>query len=267
MQINHTIHASTACFPGMTYEQALKRITLNQTIEAWGVASAKHVQLCPQTTSVLSATEAQNLKATFSQSKLRLHANVRRANAVELFDASRDIASSGVWLDYLKDIKKINDALGKPDYSIHAGRETVKFEKMISNLLKIQDFLGCKVALEGLYPSQRVKWAMKSFEDYEKLLSQDIHWAIDLSHVQIIQSVDPRHSLQEWSGLLKSLLEDKRCIEVHVSNNNCLDDTHEVITNPAPWWWQVFNDCKIHQTCCVFTEGSQVKARQRGYKF
>ncbi len=256
---NKVINGTTACFPGKSFAEALS--LLPRAREKFGKIATSHVQLCPQTRSEVSVQAMIELMQTFSHVKLRLHANVRRAPMIELFDASRDIASnsSSQWKSYLKDIKEVNDTLGSPDYSIHAGRRDIPMNKMYDNLRKIQDFMKSRVAVEGLYPSEKTPWNLASFDEYADLLKQDVFFALDLSHVNIMYEQSENKDLSQWCDLLLKMLEHKNCIEVHLSDNNGIDDIHRPISNEA-WWWQTFLKANLNAGCEVFTEGNQLKA-------
>lgn len=243
------INGTTACYPGKSFDEATKH--LQHSAEFYGPISTEHVQLCPQTQSIASLDMVAALQAKYPDTKFRLHANVRRQGKIELFDCS---SNPETWKSYLTDIKTVNTALGSPDWSIHAGRSHVSQEVMYDNLARTQDFMGCRVAIEGLYPSRRTPWNMSTYEQYAELLERDCFFALDVSHVNIMKSQDTQNF--NWIELVKNLMEHKNCIEIHISDNDGREDVHMRL-DKKPWWWDTLQEAQLPEHCVVFTEGNQ----------
>lgn len=255
------IHGTTACFPGESFVSAVHKLSRAQ--EAFGGISCDKIQLCPQTLSTIEVSSAIELQKRFPNTQFRLHANVRRGNKVELFDASSDIREEK-WASYIEHMRQVNTVFGNPHWSIHAGRSYVSQDSMYDNLLRTQDYMGSPVAIEGLYPSKRQSWNLSSFEDYARLLKEGVYFALDLSHVQITATQTEKNSnvalrpQSEWEDLITQLMESSKCLEIHLSDNDHQEDTHNTL-QAAPWWWSAFNTAHITDSCSVFTEGNQLK--------
>ena len=91
---------------------------------------------------------------------------------------------------------------------------------MIDNVLTLQDYMKIPVGVDALDPSNRDDWNIATLKEYEQLLSLEVFFGIDLSHLQIVDEFENTIA----KDLTTSLLEHKKCIERHVSDNNLNND-------------------------------------------
>jgi hypothetical protein len=251
------INATTANFPGMSYEQAI--VSVHEGIEEGAIGQVKthHMQLCPQNRGVLSAEFCEKIKDVFPQTQFRVHANARVHPVLEMFDASYDMTDKRV-MKYMKSLKEVNTLIGAPIYSYHAGRRTTTYAQMRANVLNLQEYLQIPVAVEGLYPSKRDDWFISSLSDYEALLTDEMNYALDLSHLQIVCSKEKVYDID----LIRSLLSDEKCLEIHVSDNNCIADSHSKLEGEK-WWFEAIQGANIHSHTHFFTEGNHIRPENR----
>lgn len=251
------INATTANFPGTSYEEAIESVYQGIEEKALGKIQLKHMQLCPQNKGVLSSNFCEQLVEKFPQTHFRVHANARVHPILEMFDASYDMTQERI-VCYMKSLKNVNTLLKAPIYSYHAGRRTITYDQMRKNVLNLQEYLQIPVAVEGLYPSKRDNWFISSLKDYEALLTDEMNYALDLSHLQIVCHVEKTYDID----LIQALLSDKKCLEIHVSDNNCMADSHSKLDGEK-WWFKAIEGAKIQSHTHFFTEGNHARENQK----
>ena len=233
-----SIQATTAQFPGYTFEEACDRIAEGVT-EGFGRVHMDHVQLCPQASDFVDEICIQKLQQKYPQTKFRLHANVRIDRALRILDAS-GYSKECKW--YYQRLAELSEQLSASGYSLHSGyRKNASLEKMKDNVLEIQSFFPCDVMVEGMYPDDRKDWLIKNWEEYEWLLNSKLLYAIDLSHLNIVKkrlnTVDV--------GLVYELLSHPNCREIHLSYNHGNHDSHLQLKSKFyedSWWKEVWLD-------------------------
>ncbi|MBK7775285.1 MAG: hypothetical protein IPI43_14330 [Sandaracinaceae bacterium] len=233
--------------PGLTYEDACARLS-RVSEPVLGQVSVEHVQLCPQSSGVLDAERATQLRESMPETRSRLHANVRVEPERVLRDATHVRADPG----YFASLGRVHHALGSDVYSLHAGRRggpVDTLEQVFDNVRHLEDALGSTVAVEGLYPDARRSFFLDDWSSYASLLESPVHFAIDLSHLHIVAT--------RWRSLPRALVHEllacERCVEVHVSDNDGFRDQHRVLTH-EPWWWSFLSS--VHPSAVVFTEAN-----------
>jgi hypothetical protein len=246
------VHASLACWPGKHPVEAAALAHLGPTEEPWGVLSADHLQLVPQSSGLLSEGLVDGLMAAFPSTCFRLHANVRVLPTHRL----ADLSSFDEHTDWFERAAQLHKRLKSTACSLHAGRrQNATLQQVFDNAHRAADFFGTPVAVEGLYPDSKDTWLLSTWAEYESLLQSRVPYAIDLSHLHILAN---RNKHLE-SGLVKDLLSNDRCLEVHVSDNDGFWDGHEKIRDRFdPLWWMPLVE-HIHPDALVFTEGIQSK--------
>ena len=242
------IHGTTACWPGERHTDALGHLLMGTEEPALGMLSCAHVQLCPQNFGVIDEALCDELKAKAPGTAFRLHASVRVFRSHRTFDAS--CADSDAW-HYFGRVAELSAHLRAPAYTLHAGeRQRATKEEVRDNVLRLQDRFGIPVGVEALYPAAGNRWLLSSWAEYAWLLATDIHYVIDLSHVAIVAHRERREDL----ALVLKLVNNPRCLEVHVSDNDGRADEHRLLAR-HPWWWPVLDD--VHPATVVFSEGNQ----------
>jgi len=247
------LNATTALFPGDTYEMALSKMHgPNFTDGGWPI-SIHQVQLCPQNHGKLTRPLLSRLQNSYPNTKFRLHATCRLdQNGYKRFEASTPLVSS---LSYFQEMAELSSWLGAPAYSLHAGkREEATLEIMKKNVQTLQDFFGCPVAVEGLYPTKGDSLLVSTWAEYQWLMDSGLFYAVDMSHLNIVAA-----RLRNWdTGLVAALLQHPNCIEVHISSNNGYSDSHHPIDgNELPSWWPLLD--LVNDEAVIFTESNQRK--------
>lgn len=244
------ICGTTACFPGLTHSNAVKRL-YEGVEEVFGPISTRRIQLCPQNSGRLSEFEAASLRTLYPGTQFRLHANVRVLQNHVFADASNATHHNDYWLA----ARGVAERLCSTVWTIHAGRRALAdLELMKRNVLMLEDFLGIGVAVEGLYPDRLYRWLINSWYEYGWLLQSGLKYAIDMSHLHIVH-MDEGY----WAGaLVDELLTSENCVEIHVSTNDGVSDDHEVLMQP-PYWWEHL--AVRSKNAVIFTEGNQLRAR------
>ena len=230
------IHATTAQFPGYTFEEACDEISKG-IVEGFGRVDMEHVQLCPQAADFVDENCISVLQQKYPDSKFRLHANVRVDGALRILDASRYSQKNKWYYERLAELSKKMSATG---YSLHAGyREDASLEQMKQNALEIQSFFPCEVMVEGMYPDDRKDWLIQNWTEYQWLLESDLLYAIDLSHLNIVQKRMEFYDRE----LVKALLLHPNCREIHLSYNHGNHDSHLQLKEKVyttSWWKDIW---------------------------
>jgi len=197
----------------------------------WGKLSHEHLQLCPQNFGHLSEDLVVVLKEKFgNQAQFRLHANVR----VLPKHVIADLSGFDAFQDYFSQAAKISKMLDAPAYTAHAGkRSECNIEKLFENTRRVQDMFGCPVGIEGHYPTKSNDYLINSWLEYQHLFNSGLSYALDLSHLNIIAA---KSGTKEVS-LIQEMLSSDQCLEVHLSENDGIGDTHQQI-KAAPWWYE-----------------------------
>lgn len=251
--INLDVNPTSANFPGFPYLDSIEKI--HQGINEPKIKSItpNHMQLCPQNRGHLSPAFCSLILEKYKNTQFRIHANAKVHPELEMFDASYDFKNPRI-VKYIKSLRLVCDTLKSPIYSFHAGRRINSYNDVITNTLNLQDTLKIPVALEGLYPSKKDNWHLSTLKEYESLLTSDIYYAIDLSHIQIVCHQEKATPVD----LIKALIENKNCLEVHISNNNFYADQHQILDTDR-FWFDILNSAKLNNHTHVFTEGDHRK--------
>ena len=252
---NLKINATSANFPGFSYLEAINLANANIKEGILGKISADHMQLCPQNKGQITENFAEKIKNDFAI-QFRIHANARLLEHLFFFDTSNDLNEEKTQ-KYLKKLKKINKIINAPIYSYHAGRNQ-SWQQAFEQTLKLQDYLKIPVALEGIYPNKHT-YAIADLNDYQKFLNNQIFYAIDLSHLNIVWHHN-RHNIKfdDFLSLTKQLINNNHCLEIHLSDNNGHDDQHQICLK-SNWWLEIIKNLKLNKNCQVFSEGDQRK--------
>lgn len=245
------VYTASAAFPGQTYLRALAQL---QGCREWfGELCFDKVQICPQHQQRLDQKVIEELKEAYPQTQFRLHANcwVHTERNIDGLDLS-NLTQENISL--FEPLAKAHQQLNGDVYSLHAGYiEQCNREDLSDHIRRAEDLFDCPVAVEPLYPSEK-NYHLSSFDDLKWLLDQDLPFALDLSHYQIMA----RHEQYDiHAPLLIDLLESPNCLEIHVSDNNGQRDAHATLQQ-EPWYWSFLVDAyKRNPSLNVFTEGNQ----------
>lgn len=234
-----TIHFSLASYPGRPADYAMKMATENQPSDPMiGMLDLSHVQICPQNCIGQMTTElAEQMRDDYPDTQFRLHANVK---VQEKHNALADLSRMPMFASYFHDIARVSETLKAPAYTIHAGnrKHGHTLTNLFGRLKRLEDKMGIPVGVEGLYPtnSEKLRFWLDCWDDYKLLLEHDVHYAIDLSHLNIVQC---QSGVRE-DALVAELLSNERCIEVHVSANEGDSDSHNKFSfkEDATIWWE-----------------------------
>lgn len=247
---------TTACYPGVSHNQAVAQIVAGTTVEPMlGALSGEHVQLCPQNVGRIDETQARRLRDEFPGTALRLHANVHVAPKRSMAAAS---GFSEATVEYFRSLARVSQALGAPAYTLHAGHRQCSLEQLRSNVLEIEELFGVPVGVEGHYPERgdADRWLISNWHEYRWLLDSGLKYALDLSHLNIVARASGRRD----AAFLREMLSSQCCIEVHLSDNNGVGDDHETLDS-APWWFELLD--AVNPSAVVFSEGNQRRHRRR----
>lgn len=247
------IHLSLAVYHGLRLEQAIDLALKEQergslSEPALGEISLEHVQIVPQLRSAMTVDKAHELREKYPNIQFRLHANVRLSDRWVLYDLSDFDEHKNLF----KQVGEIQKALGATVYSAHSGQTSgVSLKQVFDNAKRASDLMQCTVAIEGLYPSIRLRnQILTSWRCYQDLLDSGLPFALDLSHLKIVQN---RYG--EKRTLLQELLSSENCVEIHVSENDGKADIHDMCVE-KPFW---FEDLVKYRNpkAVIFTEGNR----------
>lgn len=240
------IFPTTACYPGLNHYQVADAL-LDLKHKDYNI-SFDYLQICPQTLKPLEIQYIKNYNSYYPNAVFRLHANLRLLEKCTEFNAGH------IDENYKKKLKQIIKLINKDfktdAYTYHAGYQYVSLDKMIDNTLRLQDNLKIKVGIEGLYPDTENSFGMSNVKDYEEIMKKDVYYAIDLSHLNILQEFFK----QDLYSISHTLVTHPNCIEVHISSNDGIHDKHQPVEK-MEWWEPILKDIK----CPIFYESNQLK--------
>lgn len=242
------VHMTTSLFAGYPVEEAVALCHAGVE-EAFGPLSPAHIQLCPQNFGIVTEEVVDRLRRRYPDTRFRLHANVRVERSHRLVDASTPWTQAAGYFTRLADRHR---RLGAPAYTLHVGqRSQASLVEMASNIQRLEELLGTSVGVEGLYPTPSGTWLLDSWEEYRWLLDSGLRYALDLSHLNILA----RRTRRIEMALVEELLASERCIEVHLSDNDGVRDSHRSLKTLDQWWWRLLDKC--HPGAVLFSEGLQ----------
>lgn len=238
---------SLAALPGLQPAHAMG-IALHQGVEEplLGRLSLDHVQLVPQSRGMLDEALVDELLDAHPDTRFRCHANTRCLPERHVLDLCDFDPSHPYW----KQLASISKRLCAKGYTAHAGRrDRSSLAQAFDNTLRASDLFGCPVGIEGHYPTPKGNpWLLADWAEYAALLASRIPYALDLSHLHIVQHL----SRSREDNLVRELLASDACMEVHVSGNSGRSDAHQPLTE-APWWWELL--AYANPSAVVFSEG------------
>lgn len=241
--IQKSIYPTTANYPGVLLLSSVEHAFTKEKSQN---LSKEKIQICPQQVGQLTEGVVSRLNNKYLNTSFHLHANVNILKQRFVFDASCDWDNEDVQT-YIKQLKVINDLLGKNLYSYHAGRRICSLEQMIDNAMRLQDYLNTEVVVEGLYPERKNTWLISSLDEYE-WLSEKHSFVLDLSHLQIVFEQEKKEIDLLW---VKEMMNHKNCKEIHISSNDGEHDSHKVLTGEE-WWIDVLK--QSNTIASIFTE-------------
>jgi hypothetical protein len=252
MQVN----ISLAAFPGKRHEAAAEMAILpavhGHLVEPWfGAVAANHVQLVPQCFGTLTIDRALSLKETHPGTQFRLHANVM----VVPKHTIAEVSGFDLHREWFEQAARVSQALNAPAYTAHSGsRSEATVAQMIDNARRIADLFECPVGIEGQYPTKGDGLLVSTWAEYQEVFESGAHYAIDLSHLNILAHKSGVFEV----NLVKEMLMSDKCIEVHVSDNDGSGDWHQVCDKQT-WWMDLLPF--IHADSVVFTEGNHLRKK------
>ncbi len=248
------ISPASACFPGYPLETAINFLFQKKPaepfIKKWNYSN---IQLCPQHIGFISEKSATEFLSKYQNTNFRLHANARLFTKLKPFDAGSDIKENE---EYIINLKKISTILCSNAYSYHAPTSVFfNWGQIRDNVLRLQDFLEIPVAIEGLYPMKKKTYWDNSFKIYETFFNSDLNYALDLSHLNIAYQQMEMAEQKEFTELAIKMINDKKCLEIHISGNDGIHDEHKPIKGDE-WWFNVLQNLK-NQNAIIFCESKQ----------
>ena len=248
-------HVSLASWPGARVAQAMRSAALGASDPLFGQLSTAEVQLVPQSLGQITLEEAAQLRLDWPGTRFRLHANVR----VLAQHRYADLSNLNLHMDWFEQAARVSKCLGAAAYTAHAGRRSnATLTEVLDNARRAAELFGCAVGVEGLYPSIREPWLVSSWHEYQLLFESGVPYALDLSHLHILAS----QTRVCETELVKEMLASPQCLEVHVSHNDGVTDSHRPCCEIAPWWFMHLRD--IHPAAVVFSEGLQRRLILKG---
>lgn len=232
-----------SCFPGRSPEAAME-FAQKQGIPNFGGIRLDHVQICPQNYAggPMTMERLQALQASYPETRFRFHANVRLLDHSCQYDAGTMHAHR----EYTKALAPMLAYLGQP-YTLHAASNGTPFKLQVKSIRALSKKAGVPVGIEGLYPARREN-TVASWEQYAELLDANVYYALDFSHLNIVQ----HHFGDAPHGLVESLIDNPNCLEVHISGNDGLRDCH-LPCDGTEWWLDLMDHIPDHTV--VFYEG------------
>jgi len=241
------VYGSTANLPREHVIAAVEALTNGFYTEDFGMIESDHIQLTPQARGVIDEALVDTLFDRFSGTKFRFHTNIKIEDKLKIVDCSSPNSQA-----YWARVGELSNRIKAPLYSFHAGfKNECSKKRLIENYFMIERYFDCEIAIEHGYPTRegRKQWWLNCWSELDWMINKtEINYVIDLSHINIIARNEGRQD-----DLLKYLLENKRCKEIHVSANDGLKDSHRRIESEQ--WWYAFID-NFNAESKVFSEGN-----------
>lgn len=237
-----------SAFPGRSIEEAMSLASQIKEVPVLGTIGVTHAQICPQNYKggALTLERLQALQGAYPGTQFRLHANVRildRGCGYDLGTADKLPEYTGKLVDMLA-------YLGQP-YSLHAAGNGRPLGLQVRTAKRLAAQAGVPVAIEGLYPDRPAS-TLATWGYWERLLDEDVPYALDMSHLNIIR----RHSGGLVpQGLMEDLLHSPNCLEVHYSGNDGFQDSHGPCNGDE--WWLEFQPLVRHRAICFYEGRTQ----------
>lgn len=246
------INFSTASFPAHGYLAAMqKRDMAHDPLFEVGIT---HVQLCPQNCiERLTPDVALALRQAYPQTRFRLHANVR---VQERHLSGANLSDYPRYREYFEQLATISKLLDAPAYTVHAGakRPGLSLRRFFDYARRLAELFECPVGIEGHYPTPRGTYVIETWEDYRALVESGLPYVLDLSHLNIVAHKTGRRE----DTFVAEALANERCIEVHLSHNDGMGDSHECMdVDDLPWWMALLPH--VHSDAVIFYEGNLLK--------
>lgn len=243
------IHGSTASFPTVDISTAVEYLILKGEDPFFGHVNYKKIQLCPQNCiQPFSLKTAKELRQLYSQIEFRLHANVRLSGQHNL---KADLNNWENSITYFIELKKIQQELGAKVYTLHPGVKKGSLDNLFQQALNLSDFMECNVGIEGMYPLGDGVFFLDSWKEYESLLNSGCYFAINLSHINILKTKTGIMDEQ----LVRELIKSKYCLEIYVSSNAGLKDTHELFLKEDLVWFYNLLQEERNNNATIFYDG------------
>jgi hypothetical protein len=246
------INLSLASFPNRDAISAMEMASAGCSDSVLGTLSLNHVQLCPQNCiQKLDDVMCDELKAQYPNTNFRLHANVKVLDKHRL---DVDLCQFSINSDYFQQLAFISKKLKASGYSIHVGRRLGTLKRALNKLGQLEDLMETNIGVEGMYPTARNTYFLQDWKEYAYLLESGAKFALDLSHLNIVKTFT---GILE-DTLVRELLSSEQCMEIHLSHNNGISDTHTPFKQGETVWWQDMLDNK-NPNAVVFYEGNFLK--------
>lgn len=243
------INLSLASYPNTKVLDAMA-LSSNAKDPVLGKIENEHVQICPQ--NCLSKFDDESLRILYEQYpdvNFRLHANVK---IMDKHVNNVDLAQFNKNKPYFLKLKELNDNMKAEAYTIHAGRRLCPLSLLFKKLQDLEDMLGIPIGVEGMYPTGKDTFLLQDYKEYQALLDSGMKYALDLSHLNIV-----RTHYGANDNLVTELLSSENCIEVHLSHNNGISDSHELMIDKNVWWLDLLKH--KHENSVIFYEGNLLK--------
>ena len=242
------VNLSMAKLPGVSPVNVMM-MAGNQPFSELKIPSIKtdHVQICPQTSGVFNEDSAAVLMSLFSETKFRLHANVRVFREAIISDFSSMDRHPAYW----QQLAKISRMLDGRGYSAHAGKRSEStLTEAFDAVRRAQDSFDCVVGIEGMYPSKGDQYLLSTWGEYAALLESGIPFALDMSHLFILATTCRWYE----QTLVQEMLSSESCMEIHLSGNDGTMDRHHQLDHQPLWWGDMDY---ANPQALIFTEGMQ----------
>lgn len=254
-----TIHGTTACFQGLKTMEALERLAAGVYEPAFDAPlSMRHVQICPQSTDILSDALIDEVLARYPDTQFRLHGPARVILERPMTKLRWSAASKG----FYEALARVSQRLGATGYTFHAYMRPEETRETITRAVhELTDLFGHPAGVEAMYPGDRQgERALASWDDYRWLLSSGLYFALDLSHAHIMAHATGRRD----EVLLTDMVASPNCLEVHLAGNDGRSDRHQILQE-RPWWWRcLVEGVRQRPDALIFSEGNQSPRRTVG---
>lgn len=241
------VNAASAVVPCVSHEQAMALISEGLHDPLFGQIRSAHVQLCPQHCGYLHEATLERLIDAYPNTQFRLHASPKLKGEGRAIVYASNLHEERAYLARMVAMTRL---MGSSGYSIHAGRRDQNtLSGMIDNAKLLEDAMGTRTSVEGLYPTPRNTWLMSDWEEYEAVLRAGIGFALDLSHLNILVRRQGRRD-----DLVKEMIASPACVEVHISHNDGRADSHLPLDPASPPWWYDMLEL-THAEAELFYEG------------
>lgn len=253
------IHPVLAIYPGLAPKSSFEAI-LKKPVDGSVFLDTRKCQITPQNFCLWTPEKIIEFTDEYPDTEFRLHASIRVDGMSDCddvkpwYDLSRYAQSPRKGRYYFEKLAELNQAIGSPCYTLHTGFRPKRddMRSLARAYSQIESIMKCEIGIETLYPvgGSSSRYWISSWAEHEDLLKSGLNFVVDVSHLNIIFEHEGRND-----ELVDRLFESKNLVEIHLSANDGLRDSHKSLSELNDEWWMPYVT-EYSGAADIFSEGA-----------